>query len=165
MNIDARTTSNPRYAKFSCRLAKIAQTAQNKHATGNAIVAMATPTRDFLVKSLLQFLQIFREPQLRSYQKAHEQTFPTIHCPYGNIMNFSRTSQIHFCFKNTLKNAVQTEGDEKRPKPFFPLRHIDLHLIHPSLDRPQSPPQSASRSNQPFCHSTASGQTDRWARR
>ena len=37
------------------------------------------------------------------------------------------------------------------------------HLIHPSLDRPRSPFQTASRSNQPFCHSrpTLSGQTDR----
>jgi len=48
--------------KFSHRLAKIAQTAQNKRATGNAIVAMATLTRekvamrrDFFVKSLLRF--------------------------------------------------------------------------------------------------------------
>jgi len=49
------------------------------------------------------------------------------------------------------------------------------HLIHPSLDRPHLPSQTASGSNQPFCHSTLSGptdrptdrhtQTDRWARR
>jgi len=38
---------------------------------------------------------------------------------------------------------------------------IFTHLIHPSLDRPHSPPRTASRSNQPFCHSTSSGQTDR----
>jgi len=30
----------------------------------------------------------------------------------------------------------------------------------PILDRPHSPPQTASRSNLPFCHSTTSGQTD-----
>jgi len=34
-------------------------------------------------------------------------------------------------------------------------------LIHSSLDRPHSPSQTVSRSNQPFCHSTPSGQTDR----
>jgi len=41
------------------------------------------------------------------------------------------------------------------------------HLIHPSLDRSHSPPQTASGSNQPFCHSTLSGQTqiDRWDKR
>ena len=35
------------------------------------------------------------------------------------------------------------------------------HLMHPSLDQPHSPPQTASRSNQPFCFSTPSGQNDR----
>jgi len=42
------------------------------------------------------------------------------------------------------------------------------HLIHPSLDRPQSPPQTASRSNQLFFHNSCTGhtyrQTDRWDR-
>jgi len=35
----------------------------------------------------------------------------------------------------------------------------------PILDRPHSPLQTASRSNQPFCHSTPSGQTDRQTNR
>ena len=35
------------------------------------------------------------------------------------------------------------------------------HLINPSLDRPNSPSQTASGSVQPFCHNTLSGQTDR----
>ena len=35
------------------------------------------------------------------------------------------------------------------------------HLIYSSLDRPHSPPQTASGSNQPFCHSTFFGHTDR----
>ena len=53
------------------------------------------------------------------------------------------------------------------------------HLLHPCRGRPHSPSQTACRSNQPFCHSTLSGQTDqqtdrwththtqtdRWARR
>jgi len=39
----------------------------------------------------------------------------------------------------------------------------DLHprLIHPSVDLSHSSPQTATRSNQPFCHSARSGQTDR----
>jgi len=37
----------------------------------------------------------------------------------------------------------------------FP-RQSSPHLIHQSLDRPHSLPQKASRSNQPFCHSTPS---------
>ena len=42
----------------------------------------------------------------------------------------------------------------------FPLDDYHPPLIHPSIDRPQSPFQTASGSNQPFCHSTLSGQTD-----
>jgi len=45
------------------------------------------------------------------------------------------------------------------------------HLIHPSLDLPHLPPQTASGSNQPYCHSILSGrqtnsqtQTFRWDR-
>ena len=51
----------------------------------------------------------------------------------------------------------------------FPFDDCHSHLIHPSLDRPHSPPKTASGSTQPFCHSTLSGQTDRqtdgWSRR
>jgi len=43
----------------------------------------------------------------------------------------------------------------------FPFNDHHPHLIHPSLDRPHSYSQTASRFNQPFCHSTLSGQTDR----
>jgi len=49
---------------------------------------------------------------------------------------------------------------------------IITHLIHPSLDQPYSPSQTASGSNQPFCHNTLcrqidqlTWQTDRWFRR
>ena len=70
-----------------------------------------------------------------------------------NINNFSRTSRIHFCFKNTPKNAVQTYGNRK-----FPLL---LGARGPILSPPYSPPQTASRSNQPFFHSSPTGQTDR----
>jgi len=38
---------------------------------------------------------------------------------------------------------------------------ITSHLIHPFLDRPHLPPQTASGSNQPFCHNSLL-QTDRW---
>jgi len=104
------------YATFAHRLAKIAQTAQTSMhpAPGNdAIVAMMTLTlrkrlllgiaawHDFCMK-WLTFLQISCKPQLWSQTslflwKTNEQTFPTIYCPYGNIVNFSRMSRIHFC--------------------------------------------------------------------
>jgi len=43
----------------------------------------------------------FSSTPLRSWtwlyrKKANKTTFPTIHCPYGNIPNFSHTSWIHF---------------------------------------------------------------------
>jgi len=33
-------------------------------------------------------------------RKANETNIPTISCPFVNTVNFSRTSQIHFCAKN-----------------------------------------------------------------
>jgi len=42
----------------------------------------------------------------------------------------------------------------------FPFDDHHLHLLHASFDRPHSPSQMASRSTQPFCHSTLSRQTD-----
>jgi len=41
----------------------------------------------------------------------------------------------------------------------FPFDDNYSHLIHPSLDWPHSPSQTASGYNQPFCHNTLSGQT------
>jgi len=74
------------------------------------------------------------------------------HCPYGNIVSFSLTSRIHFCFKNTLKNAIQTDG--KTPKTSPSLGAPRPHLIHSSHDRPHSPAQTAFKYNQPFFHMT-----------
>ena len=42
------------------------------------------------------------------------------------------------------------------PKLSLPIGNHHLHLIHPPLDRDHSPSQSASGSNQPFCHNTLS---------
>jgi len=72
------------------------------------------------------------------------------------------------------KHAIQTNGNEKKPKLPSPFAR-GPYLIHPSLDRPHSPPQTASRSNQPCCHNIhfpdrqtdrpTDRQTDRWDRR
>jgi len=44
VNIDARTTHNPHYAKFPDRLAKVAQTMLKRCTPGNdAVVAMMSP--------------------------------------------------------------------------------------------------------------------------
>ena len=50
-------------------------------------------------------------------------------------------------------------GAKPPPETAIPLGYVDPCLIHPSLDRPHSPSQTASGSNQPFCHNTISGQT------
>jgi len=58
---------------------------------------------------------------------------------------------------------LQWDASHLSPKlPFHST--ITTHLMHPSLDRPHLSPQMASRSNQPFHHSTCSRQIDRWAR-
>jgi len=62
------------------------------------------------------------------------------------------------------KSPLVTMGRPKfSPKTAaFPFRWLSPHLIHPSLHRPHSPSQTASGSNQPFCHSTLSDtHTDR----
>jgi len=46
----------------------------------------------------------------------------------------------------------------------FPFDDHHSHLIHPSRDRPLSPPQTTSGSNQPFCHSSLL-RTERWDKR
>jgi len=52
---------------------------------------------------------------------------------------------------------IQTNGganaENARNNPFL-LKHIGPHLIHQCLGPPHSPPETASGSNQPFCHST-----------
>ena len=78
---DEHKTCNPRYAKFSRRLAKIAQNARNKHATGNAIVSTATSTRkkvaarqDVFMKSPIHFCKFLVNPKsiskLSKYSKS-----------------------------------------------------------------------------------------------
>ena len=47
------------------------------------------------------FLYISPQPPLRSWtwlywQKANETQIPMTYCPYGNVLNFSHTSRIHF---------------------------------------------------------------------
>jgi len=43
----------------------------------------------------------------------------------------------------------------------FPFGDNHPHLIHLSLKQPHLPPQTTSGSNQPFCHNTLCGPSDR----
>ena len=82
----------------------------------------------------------------------------------------SRLGRAHRCC-TTMKPSphwLQWNTSNSPQNCPFPFDNHHHHLIHPSLDQPHSPSQTASGSNQLFCHSTLSGQTDRptdrWAR-
>jgi len=59
-------------------------------------------------------------------------------------------------------NWLQWDVPHLSPKVLLPLQRSPPHLIHPSLDRPHSPPHTASRSNQHTFQTDT--QTDRWDR-
>jgi len=61
------------------------------------------------------------------------------------------------------KYAIETIGPvgQMTPKSSLPLEACGPYLMHECLGWPHSPPQTASRSNQPFCHNTLCGPTDR----
>jgi len=69
----------------------------------------------------------------------------------------------------TILHWLQWHIPNLPPKLSLPFGDHHLHLIQTFVYRPHSPPQVASETNQPFCHSTLSGwadrQTDRWVLR
>jgi len=88
-------------------------------------------------------------------------------CCTLHILSVQKYCQLSTHEPNTflLNNAPFKLTGEKLPEasripPFLP-QYVDPRLIHPSLDRPNSPSQTASGSNQSFCHNTLSEQTDR----
>jgi len=165
---------NLHYAKFPRRPLKVTQTTPKKRGPGNAtIVAMMSHNvvslqrRDiFSPKWLLQFCKIsrtwciFRKP-MKWVQRCivHMEISSTFHARDEYISG----EQIRH-WKQWGQNSTKLS---------LPLRHVDPHRIHPSLDQPHSPSQMACGSNQLFCHSTLFGhtdtytqrQTDRWDRR
>jgi len=60
---------------------------------------------------------------------------------------------------------LQWDAPHLTPKTAPSLRRSPSHLTHPFFDRSCSTFQKASRSNQPFCHSTLFGQTERQTNR
>jgi len=86
-----------------------------------------------------------------------EVNLPTLLLPRSNL------GRARFTIQQS-PHWLQWDAPRLPPKlPLF-LRRSLPHLIHPSLDRPRSPSQTTPVSNQPFCHSTLSGQTDRHTR-
>jgi len=70
------------------------------------------------------------------------------------------SSRHNYATKSPLHGNTYNGMPHIYPQTTFPFDD-HTHLIHPSLDRPRLPHQTASRFNQPFCHSTLSGQTNR----
>ena len=70
--------------------------------------------------------------------------------PHYTLLYINKKSQSNFTQRITLV-IIFTHKTAPSPSTIFT----------PSLDRPRSPPRTASRSSQPFCLGTLSGQTDR----
>jgi len=83
---------------------------------------------------------------------------PTVHrilryIPRREILSTFHTRVDHLCIINYTVEFSKNAGNHARNSP-FPLRHVDFHLTHECLGPPHSPLQTASGSNQPFCHNT-----------
>jgi len=72
-------------------------------------------------------------------------------------------SVCHFSIQINGAGIPKNAANHARNSP-FPLRHVDFHLTHECLSPPHSPRQTASTSNQPFCHNSHV-RTDRWDKR
>jgi len=100
--------------------------------------------RDFWHVTTVTFLHISRKPPLRSWTwlyhlKANEKMFPMTHCPYGNIVNFSHTSQIHFCW--TMRHSWGRKFPETSQTP------LPLAARQPSSNTPMPGPSTLNTSN------------------
>ena len=117
---------------------------------GNLRVAMTSllhhaAERPFCVCQLLHFCQLLSNPSTDlklEYisKKPMKRRFQRCICPYGNIINFSCMSQIHFWYKILHWNHWANGG--KWPQnPSFPLSHVEPQLIHECLGWPHSQPK------------------------
>ena len=78
-----------------------------------------------------------------------------ISCPYRNTVNFSLTSQIHFCAKNTSFcpfKPMEMQMPKNPQKSPFLLEHMNPHLIHESLNRLHWSRQTTARSVHALLH-------------
>jgi len=99
--------------------------------------------------SFQQYIVVVCRPVCPSSSLLH-----TTYCAYGNIVNFSRTSQIHFCAKNT-PFSYSNQWGKKIPQTAPSLGHLDLCLIHPFLHQPHSLPKTTAWSVHTLPHNCA----------
>jgi len=91
---------------------------------------------------------------------AHPSADPTHH-PKRHLDRFTQ-------FRTTVPQSahwLQRNAPHSSQNCPFPFDNLHPYLTHPSLDWPHLPPQTAFRSNQPFFHSSPTGQTDRLTNR
>jgi len=117
---DAYITRKKRHVKCSCRLLKIAQTTQNKHVTGNAIVAMATLTlskrlllgvaawHDFCVKWVLHFCKFLANPtSISNLTISSERQWTYVPNDILSVWKYCQLS-MHESKTFLLKHAIQS---------------------------------------------------------
>jgi len=107
---------------------------------------------------------ISRQPPLRSWTWLHHKKGnliqnSAVYRAYGNTVNFSHTSRMHFSASLGLLKPMHAEmpknaTNHARNRP-FPLRHVDFHLTHECLGLPHSPCQTTARSLYALPHNDA----------
>jgi len=90
-------------------------------------------------------------PNLVHQHPLHSPSQMTARSLYALLHNYATKSPL---VTNTMGHP------NSPPKLSLPLQHHQQNLIHPFLNLPLSPPQTASGSNLPFCHNALCGQTD-----
>jgi len=96
------------------------------------------------------------------FGKPHLIMILLINCRYGNIINFSHTSQVRVSYANTLWKSIQVSGPEKPTNLSFPLGHADPHLIHQCLCQPHSSPPNGSLITSAVCTITSQSPLVQW---
>jgi len=89
-----------------------------------------------------------------------------ISCFYGNIVNFSHMSRIHFSANSTSFCPFKRMGTQMPKNPRnspFPFSHVDPHLIHQCLVPPYSPRRVTAQSVHALPHNYAT--KDHWLQR
>jgi len=128
VNINARTSCNPRYAKFPCRLAKVAQTVPKR---ADLAMMLLSPWRRIMlpccsVQRWVHFVShdcyisayFLQTPLSTSNLTIYTESQWTVDS--NNILSVRKYSHVFTHESNTFlfqKYAIQINGTEKSPKP------------------------------------------------
>jgi len=79
------------------------------------------------------------------------------HLVLPSLSRHHSSPQMTTCSPHALLHKYATKSLFVTMRRSFLLTDLCPHLMHLSLDWPNSPPQTASRSNQPFFHNSSTG--------